>query len=403
MAVSRSPYTTGAEFVLILTDPVDNSTCHVRVKVVQAYPFTKSQALKVDILGVTHGYKSLPQTAFLKLYDRRYLDDRAADGDNPWDQGKEAKADEIHRRIQSRLPDAEFLAQNIGAPEREQEMLESIYFDEDDYKDEVESFGADPDAVNQWIIEMRYRSKTLGWFYTECQAYRRMQSLQGISIPRFYGTTLFDATCEMAAGTDPEVLGILLEFIDGMTLEDVLDTDSCLARHPYVGQAAVDCFDTITRCGVLHGDVRLANIMVSDSGRIYLIDFAFATFRPPHVTDTVWDQQVSEQQESMEAKDLLYNKGLRDRTPPEPYSDRNGNYWRYNDFVEEEKEEWRVKYYEPSDFDEALIRHKDPSGKKCVSWLPKWLPKYKVLVERKIYLNQLGVRYKQEFQHGLAT
>jgi serine/threonine protein kinase len=403
---SRCPYAAGAEFVIILTDPVDHSTCHVRLKVVKAcVPFTKSQPLKVDILGVTPGYETkLPQTAFLKLYDRRYLDDRAQDGRHPWNQRKESKAEEINRRVQSRFPTPELLVKNTGptSPEREQEMLELIYFDEDDYEDELDSLQADRDAINQWIIEMRYRSKTMSWFYTECQAYRQLQALQGTSIPRFYGTTLFDETCEMPSGIESEVLGILLECVDGTTLEDILDTESCLTSHPYIGQAAVDCFDKITQFGVLHGDVRLANLMINISGRVYLIDFAFASFRPAHVVDRMWDQRVSEQQESYQLKLLLHKKGLRDRTPVQPYSDYQGSYWFYNRLLEKEREDWRLKYYQPSDFEHSVLRG-EFDGKRCTILLPKWLPDYKAIAERKTYLNQLAFNYRQGFDQLPST
>src|SRR5947207_10143537 len=101
MAAYACPYFTGAEFVLILTDPALNeSTCHLRVKVLQTYPFTKSQAMQVAILNTSQGYKGyLPPIAFLKLFDRRFLDDRAPLGGNPWDHEKEAKAKEIHQKI----------------------------------------------------------------------------------------------------------------------------------------------------------------------------------------------------------------------------------------------------------------------------------------------------------------
>jgi hypothetical protein len=77
------------------------SACHIRVKVLRTFPFTKSQTIEVAILNKSHGYKKyLPSIAFLKLYDRRFLDDRSAFGDDPWDYGKEAKAKEIHQIFQ---------------------------------------------------------------------------------------------------------------------------------------------------------------------------------------------------------------------------------------------------------------------------------------------------------------
>src|SRR5947207_14484513 len=123
MAAYACPYFTGAEFVLILTDPARNdSTCHLCVKVLQTYPFTKSQAMQVAILNTSHGYKGcLPPVAFLKLFDRRFLDDRGPLGRNPWSQEKETRAKEIHQKIQPRLVEPDILVHNTGSPSAEKQ------------------------------------------------------------------------------------------------------------------------------------------------------------------------------------------------------------------------------------------------------------------------------------------
>jgi hypothetical protein len=109
MAVFQCPYITGTEFVLILTDHQNGSACQIRVKVLRTFPFTKSQGMEVAILNTSHDYSGgLPPVAFLKLFDRRFLDDRSALGDDSWDYEKEAKANKIHNKIQPQLPDVHF-------------------------------------------------------------------------------------------------------------------------------------------------------------------------------------------------------------------------------------------------------------------------------------------------------
>src|SRR5438046_10653784 len=103
MTTYECPYVSGAEFVLILTDLQNESTCQIRVKVLRTYLFTKSQVMEVAILHTSHGYTGcLPPTAFLKLFDHRFLDDRNALGDDPWDYEKEATANKIRNNIQPR-------------------------------------------------------------------------------------------------------------------------------------------------------------------------------------------------------------------------------------------------------------------------------------------------------------
>lgn len=292
MASDQCPYVTGSEFVLILTDLAQNdSTCHVRVKVIQTYPFTKSQTMQVAILKTTHGYKGcLPPIAFLKLFDRRFLDDRGPLGDDPWDHEKETKAKEIHEKIRPRLIEPDVLVKSAGLPSTEESnegkfiLGENIEFDEDHYKKQLESC-PDIDAINQWITEMEYRCETMSWFKTECRAYHQLRQLQGVSVPRFYGTTLFDPTSELPFGIDTDVPGILLELIDGMTLEDIDIQSSLATEYPHIAEAALECFNKIVRFGVIHNDVRLANMMVNNVGRIYLIDFAFSCFRGAGASD----------------------------------------------------------------------------------------------------------------------
>jgi tRNA A-37 threonylcarbamoyl transferase component Bud32 len=399
------PYVTGAEFVLILTDIQNESICRVRVKVLRTYPFTKSQAMEVGILHASPGYRGcLPPVAFLKLFDRRFLDDRSALGDNPWDYEKEAKANKIHSKIQPQFVEPDIHVKSVGLlstgknNKKKIVVSEVIDFDEDDYKKEID-LCPDIDAVNQWIIEMEYRHHTISWFNSECRAYRQLRTLQAFSVPTFYGTTLFDETSELPLNIDTDVRGILLEFIDGINLEEIDIQSSLSTQYPYIAEAAHECFNKIVRFGVIHNDVRLANIMVNNVGRIYLIDFAFALFRGEDVSDEDWDKCAAEQGEALEAKFLLHEKGLRDKTPPEPHSNDFGDYTVYNSLIRNAPEAWRLKYYKSAPFGERLVLEGlDQNGIVSIISLPGWLPKYKAMAERKIYLNRMRLQYRELFE-----
>ena len=150
---------------------------------------------------------------FSNFYDRRYLDERESDRRNPWTHEKEEQVKKVTQKL-------------------------------------------------------RPRYQTTLWFKTEFRAYRQLEPLQGTCVPRFYGVTLFDDRAPLAAGVDTDVLGILLEFIEGVTLEE-LDPESGLAiNNPHIGQAAVNCFEKIIPFGVLHGDARLVNIVIKPDGRV---------------------------------------------------------------------------------------------------------------------------------------
>jgi tRNA A-37 threonylcarbamoyl transferase component Bud32 len=56
-------------------------------------------------------------------------------------------------------------------------------------------------------------------------------------------------------------------------------------KYPHIGEYVVwRCFEKINDLGVLHGDIRMANIMLrNDDGRVVVIDFGLATFREKRI------------------------------------------------------------------------------------------------------------------------
>jgi hypothetical protein len=396
----QCPYTAGAEFEMILRHRYsDLFLCHIRIRLCQTYPFTKSQGMKVEILNCDDDQVPLPRIAFLKLYDRRYIDDRALDERNPWTQEKEEQAKKVARKIQPLFPDPEVLLRGAEIPSVESQERRIVFerpkgYDEEDYEEALESLSsAESDAIKQWKIEMWYRYRTTSWFQTECRAYRQLETLQGNYVPKFYGATLFDKTAPLPTGVDTDVLGILLEFIEEVTLEE-LDLESNLAKNnPHIGQAAVSCFERIIPFGVLHGDPRLPNIMLRADGQVCLIDFAQASFRGDGFHDQDWEDLALGQQETDLIKRLLDNKELRDRTPPLPYLGNMNDYRNYNSEIERARESWRSKYYDHISEDVIdVVSHADDEGQERLFLLPSWLPKYEKLLERVVSLRKFRYR-----------
>ena len=121
---------------------------------------------------------------------------------------------------------------------------------------------SDQSAVELWRTERLYRDSTKKWFDTECKAYSTLRPLQALCVPTFYGSTLFDETALNPQEIHTDVCGILLEFINGINLQEFDVTSPLALTRPQIGQATVNCYERIISLGVLHGDVRLPNIIV---------------------------------------------------------------------------------------------------------------------------------------------
>lgn len=103
-ALANCVYTPGS--VLPLEYVVGSSTSnksHVVLSVCIDHvflPFTKSQTLRVDILYPLASELGLPNKAILKLYDRRWIDDRRFD-EQPWSPARELAAQARWKAIAS--------------------------------------------------------------------------------------------------------------------------------------------------------------------------------------------------------------------------------------------------------------------------------------------------------------
>jgi len=241
----------------------------------------------------------------------------------------------------------------------------------------------DQDEVKNWTIEKRHNRDTNLWFKNECQAYRQLHALQGVYVPRLYGTIELDATQTHPFYSHLYVPGILLEFIEGMTLEELNSDLPFAIKFPHIGEATMDCIDRITRFGVLHDDIYLSNIMVRHDGRVFLVDFAWALFRSDEESEEEWKEFVTREWETAYIKVLLDTKSLRDRTPPAPYTCSIHEYAMFNKLVDNGRECWRERYYEPVVYDSF---YDDDNGIECVCYTPSWRLKPEAVAQRSMEL-----------------
>ena len=219
----------------------------------------------------------------------------------------------------------------------------------DDDLDEVEleaTKNLDEKAVKQYKMEKLYRDEMMSWFKTESRAYLQLQKLQGRCIPEFYGTTTFDFDSDMPAGILIEVPGILIQFIDGMTLDKLEAGSPTAISYPHIGQSVVNCLRRLALHGVLHGDIRLQNFIIRDDGRVFIFDFGLSMFREEDVSDENWKEEVTSMQEELIIKILLDERRLRDKTPREPFATYGNGYHTFNRQVENSRTSWIHKYYE---------------------------------------------------------
>ncbi|KAG6333041.1 hypothetical protein ID866_6049 [Astraeus odoratus] len=215
-------------------------------------PFTKAQVYLVRAEADT----DLPSPLILKIYDPRFLDERRTD--RPWTLAGESIATE--KRDRGEVPD-DFNAYHLG----------------------------DKVKVEPWHWEAYYFRIMKDTFNGEIEAYRRLVHLQGLSIPKLYGSGKLLSYPPGSRAIDPP--GALLEYIPGITLRDI-DPAKVL---PKLYKPLIPVVASFADFGVLHYDVNQNNIMFTPSEapqRAVIIDFGGAVLRPEGMSDEVWKDAV---------------------------------------------------------------------------------------------------------------
>lgn len=269
----------------------------------------------------TSEHAEIPSTAILKLYDRRYLEDRGPNSRDLtaiWNHEAESKAKEI-ARLKSTEPTSldtadELEVQNGPIDFDNVDAGMGSEFDCDSYEESMSEtelayqLASEDAPIDQWLIEERFRHRTRDWFNNETQAYARLQQLQQECIPRFLGSVVFDEQhlTQMPPGIQLEVHGILIEFIDGIRVDKLSTSSLGQFTHLNLRLDAVGCFDRFNSLGVIHGDIRLANLLLRFSDcRVFIIDFAHAKFRKPEQSDEDWSKRVTYEREASAIGDFI--------------------------------------------------------------------------------------------------
>jgi eukaryotic-like serine/threonine-protein kinase len=80
---------------------------------------------------------------------------------------------------------------------------------------------------------------------------------------------------------------LVMEFLEGQPLDRILDKGSIPLPRSCAWAAEVACaLGTAHRKGVIHGDVKPANILICDDGRVKLMDFGMARLASRDSADT---------------------------------------------------------------------------------------------------------------------
>jgi len=241
---------------------LDDATNPATFHVIRSFiPFTKAQVYLVRPDPNTH----LPSQVILKVYDPRFLDDRYPDSSRlpsrPWTLQAESVAAEKRAQIASGEDDDDF-------------HVDLLYGDEE----------ADPS-----LWEEHFFRSMKECFESELEAYKRLDDIQGRTIPKFFGAgRLIPNPLDSRAIEPPAVL---IEYVPGVSLCDI---DPVLVRRDLY-EPLIVAVATFSKHGVFHDDINQNNILFTPAeapNRAVLIDFGCAALRDAEEPDEEWDQAV---------------------------------------------------------------------------------------------------------------
>ncbi|CAG9990798.1 unnamed protein product [Clonostachys byssicola] len=274
-------------------------------------PSTLSCGMVVDILDAP-GNLSLPTTAFLKLYDRRFATQRRQDQkvDDPWTPDIDLELLEYSRNGEA----GKFLVDYDDDPENNE-------FDDDWPRARKETYLAD-------LMKEQ--------FETETKVYDALIKHQGNYIPKLFTTVILDFSTEKDASRPPHLFyayGILIEFIDGFMASEINQFVEQKDWEFLVNEASKVVGAVFNNVPIVNEDIRPANMMICQTDgepryRLVLIDFGQCEFRDGE-TDAEWGR-IKHTQDEEGAMGYVLVLQLRNKTGVEV------NTW--IDFAETEEE-----------------------------------------------------------------
>ncbi|KAL9027006.1 MAG: hypothetical protein Q9196_004415 [Gyalolechia fulgens] len=265
---SCSPYEEGKTLNLSVTEGVPPNKRAIKLEILRLIqPYTLSCVMEVNVLD---DFGSIKQAtyAILKLYDWRYATQLRQDHKvDQWTRDHEDK----YRAFVEQGDAAKF----ISALEDEDST------DEDDTDDQPWDTARNETFLVNYCRDLHS---------CEVRAYSRLRELQGRNIPLFLADVSFNAFPIQNAFF--EVRGILLELIEGYSLND-------LARYAHqsswqrICDKAIHTINLISDHGILNEDVKTRNVLIrthendSECG-VVVIDFAQCRFREMYQSEADW-------------------------------------------------------------------------------------------------------------------
>ncbi|KAF2771426.1 hypothetical protein EJ03DRAFT_372779 [Teratosphaeria nubilosa] len=264
---------------LSLTLDINSGAAHtIRAKILKLHqPSTLSCVLTVELLRPKTASRELPAQAILKLYDRRFSDQLRSDEKiAPWSEATEQAF-------------AEFIASGQAA------IFVKRLREDDDFEEPAEGWSP---AENEAYLH----NECGGLFETEVRAYDMMRSLQGKQIPKLYGSVSFPLDPDAPAEPLLTIKGLLLEYIPGPTLSEMIDSVP-VSKWQYLVDRAVQIVRDYSLLGIRNKDVRCSNFIINESvpdddeHRVVMLDFALCTFRDTGQTEAEWGRAKWSQDE----------------------------------------------------------------------------------------------------------
>ncbi|KAI3657640.1 hypothetical protein MP638_001359 [Amoeboaphelidium occidentale] len=110
-------------------------------------------------------------------------------------------------------------------------------------------------------------------FHCELAAYKKLESLQGTTVPKLYGSFI-------ASGF---LYGLFLEPCGDEITQQIFEERRALIKTLFV---------QIHSCGVAHGDIACRNIMVDGANKIKIIDFDSSYLQTDETDLEIWNEKV---------------------------------------------------------------------------------------------------------------
>ena len=248
---------------------------------------------------------------------------------------------------------------------------------------------ADYDDAPRW----NFINEVRGWCYLraslarEVAAYQLLRDLQGIGIPRLYGTCIYNCDVD-DLGLDPlisNVPGILLEHIEGTPMDKLtLGTDISADDAERISQGILAVYRKFRDHLLIHGDFGGRNVIVrlDDLDHPVIIDFGAAEMLSTSdgTEYEEWKETIVRVGEPFLIRRFLSNLGFHKPSPIPEQIEEYDNKWetghvRRNMKIEDMRAEWRDALYErvvPDPSTAPPIFKKSPGGKEY-RWEPsRW-------------------------------